>query len=105
MYDSVARLVHPSIVSATAEASARSFFTSIFFCSYSADNALSEKCCLEGTLYLGSRTANRFLNPAFSTTLKGRRSFTINWSIAPEMLFALFELWGNFAANNVDRDC
>ena len=92
MYDSVARLVHPSVVSATAEASARSFFTSIFFCSYSAGNALSEKC-------------NRFLNPAFSTTLKGRRSFTINWSIAPEMLFALFELWGNFAANNVDRDC
>ena len=104
-YDSVARLVHPSVVKATATASATLLFSSVFFFSYSSGNALSEKCCLEGIVYLGSRTWSRFWNPEFWTTLNGRRSLTINCRMAPEIAFALLELCGSLAENNVQRTC
>ena len=79
------------------------FFSFLFF--IESGNALSEKCCLEGIVYLGSRTWSRFWNPEFWTTLNGRRSLTVNYRMAPEIAFALLELCGSLAENNVKRTC
>ena len=66
---------------------------------------MSEKCCLEGIVYLGSRTWTRFWNPEFCTTLNGHRSSTTNRRIAPEIAFTLPEFCGSLAANNVKSAC
>ena len=69
------------------------------FHSYSSGKALSEKCCLDGVVYLGSRMASKFLKPEFVM------SFTINWSMAPDIALAQFELQGRFAAKTAEMPC